>query len=53
MIVYISVHLKDYQPEKIEKLSNSELKIQNDNLYLDFHPELFKPLLTHFLKQTA
>ena len=50
---YISVHLKDYHPEKIEKLSNAELKIQNDNLYLDFQPELFKPLLTHFLEQNA
>lgn len=50
---YISVHLKDYAPEKFKKLSVKEVKIQNDNLYLEFRPELFKPLLKHFLKQNA
>jgi len=50
---YISVHLKDFEPKIFENLSDKELKIRNEQLYLDFKPELFQPLLMHFLKQNA
>lgn len=50
---YISVHLKDFKPEVFENLSDKEVKIRNEQLYLDFKPELFQPLLMHFLKQNA
>lgn len=50
---YISVHLKDYAPKKFENLSIKDVKIKNEKLYLEFNPELFKPLLMHFLKHNA
>src|SRR5690606_25643819 len=42
---HISVHLKDYVPNIFKNLSRKDIKIQNERLYLEFHPELFKPLL--------
>lgn len=52
-INYISVHLKDYKPHLFENLSNKNIKIKKEQLYLDFDPKLFKPLLMHFLKHNA
>lgn len=52
-IRYISVHLKDYKPSVFENLSIKDVKIKNEQLYLEFKPELFKPLLMHFLKHNA
>jgi len=49
----ISVHLKDYKPNVFENLSIKDIKIKNEQLYLEFNPELFKPLLMHFLKHNA
>lgn len=50
---YISVHLKDFKPHFFENLSDKTIKIRNEQLYLNFKPELFQPLLMHFLKQNA
>lgn len=50
---YISVHLNDYLPKLFENISKKELKNKNEQLYLNFKPELFKDLLLHFLKENA
>lgn len=50
---YISVHLKDFKPNLFENLSAKDIKIKNEQLYLEFEPKLFKPLLMHFLKHNA
>lgn len=50
---FISVHLKDYKPEFFKNLSDKNVKIKNEQLYLDFKPELIKPLLMHFLEMNA
>jgi len=52
-INYISVHLKDYKPNLFENLSIKDIKIKNEQLYLELDPNLFKPLLMHFLKHNA
>jgi len=52
-INYISVHLKDYNPNLFENLSIKDIKIKNEQLYLELDPKLFKPLLMHFLKHNA
>ncbi|UUV20639.1 glycosyltransferase family 9 protein [Paenimyroides aestuarii] len=50
---YISVHLKDFKPNLFENLSAKDIKIKNEQLYLEFEPKLFNPLLMHFLKHNA
>lgn len=50
---HISVHLKDYFPNLFKNLSNKDVKIKNEQLYLAFKPELFNPLLMHFLRYNA
>lgn len=49
----ISVHLKDYKPDFFKNLSDKNVKIKNEQLYLAFKPELIQPLLVHFLEQNA
>lgn len=52
-IHYISVHLNDYKPHFFSNASSRTIKKQNQKLYLEFKPELFKNLLRHFLTRNA
>ena len=49
-INHVSVHLKDYFPEKFEKLNNRQIKKIVDSYYSLFDFELFKGKLDKFLQ---
>ena len=46
----ISVHLKDYKPNLYGIKSTKEMKKESINLYEEFYPELFLPILDNYLK---
>ncbi len=45
----VSVHLKEFKPELLEKYSERELKEKTPELYQEFKPELFQELLVQFM----
>ncbi len=49
-INHVSVHLKDYMPNKFEGLNNKKIKKMVDNYYSLFDFELFKEKLDKFLQ---
>ena len=49
MFNHTSVHLKDYFPEKLDKLSNKKIKKQVDTFYTLLEFDLFKEKLRNFL----
>ncbi|MCF4101336.1 glycosyltransferase family 9 protein [Gillisia sp. M10.2A] len=46
---HISVHLKDFQPEKFQDITKKQLKQLTNAYYADFKPTMITPQLKHFL----
>jgi len=46
----VSVHLKDFKPELYGSKTAKEMKSQAMNLYEEFSPDLFIPILTDYLQ---
>lgn len=51
-INHVSVHLKDFYPEKFKNLNNKQIKKEVKKFYAMFDFELFKPKLEKFLKNS-
>lgn len=46
----VSLHLKDFKPERFENRTPSEIKKHSNDLYRQFTPELIIPVLSEFLR---